>query len=189
MHRGNLLESFVLALIETLLIARNKTHHILATVFVSLVFRCLDLGQGLDWVQDDVVSGVKLDFLDGQKLANDRRQAVEVVAVKTRLLVEQLDLIQSEVVLNKSGIYANIHMIDIFDSRMENTRDEDPSLLFFHHLHEELGVADLLNSFPIGTLQRLLCDQNQVVFFELLEHWEGGEASLVLDSIYIVSLE
>ena len=179
----------MLALIETLLIALNKTHHILATIFVSLVFRCLNLGQSLDRVQDDVMSSVKLDFLDGQKLANNRCQAVEVVAVKSRLLIEQLDLIQSEVVLNKSGIYANIHMIDIFGARMENTSDEYPSLLFFHHLHQELGVADLLNSFPVGTLQRLLCDQNQVVFFELLKHWESGKASLVLDAIYIVSLE
>ena len=116
----------MLAIIETLLIALNKTHHILATIFVSLVFRCLDLSQSLDWVQDDVMSSVKLDFLDGQKLANNRCQAVEVVAVKSRLLIEQLDLIQSEIVLNKSGIHeALFEILQAAETLLDNQQNWD----------------------------------------------------------------
>ena len=87
-HRSNFQKRLVLTLIETLLIALNKTHHILAAVSIGLFLRRLDLSESLDGVQDDVMSGVKLDFLYGQKLANNRCQAVEVVAVETRLLIE-----------------------------------------------------------------------------------------------------
>ena len=133
-------------------VAFDKAIHVHSTIFIDLIFLCLNLGQGPHRVQNNLMQRRKLNFLDSEKLAHNRRQAVKVVAVQACLLVEELDLVQSEIVLNEIGIDAHIDMIGVFCTCVEHTGQEDTSLLFLDHLHEEFSVADFLNRMPVHAL-------------------------------------
>jgi len=90
-------------------------------ILIKLIFGGLDLSESGDWVEDDVVGGVKLTFLNRQKLAHNRRQTVEVVAIKALLLVKELDLVQGEVFLDEGRIDTDFNVINIFLAAVVHT--------------------------------------------------------------------
>ena len=81
------------------------------------------------------MSSVKLAFLDRQKLTDNCSQTIEVVAVKSTLLLEEIDLVQCEILFYKTSIYTNINKVLIFTALMENTSQEYTSALLLDHLH------------------------------------------------------
>ena len=93
MHAWDLLESLKLTCIEFVRISIDEAKHVCVAILIKLFLWCLDLSKSSHWVKDDIVGGVKLTFLDRQKFADDRRQTVEVIAVQSLLLTEELHLI------------------------------------------------------------------------------------------------
>jgi len=93
------------------------------------------LSKSSHWVKDDIVGRVKLTFLDCQKFTDDRRQTVEVIAVQSLLLIEELHLIQGKVLFNKGGINTDFNVIGIFLATVVHTSEEHAGFLVSCHLH------------------------------------------------------
>ena len=63
-HSRNPLERLLLTIIESVLVSLYEAHHILMAISIELIFGSFNLGEGPHRIQNDVMSSVKLAFLD-----------------------------------------------------------------------------------------------------------------------------